>query len=79
MLIFAATETNYARVHSIDGVPIFTAGHAGGRIKTGMHIVGNGDPITRVGLTAMQIMGLPLDTWGTRSLQTSKTISEIVA
>lgn len=79
VLIFAATETNYARVHSIDGVPIFTAGHAGGRIKTGLHIVGNGDPITRVGLTAMQVMGLPLDTWGTRSLQTSKTISEIVA
>lgn len=79
VLIFAATETNYARVHSIDGVPIFTAGHAGGRIKTGLHVVGNGDPITRVGLTAMQIMGLPLDTWGTRSLQTSKTISEIVA
>jgi hypothetical protein len=79
VLIFAATETNYARVHSIDGVPVFTAGHAGGRIKTGLHVVGNGDPITRVGLTAMQVMGLPLDTWGTRSLQTSKTISEIVA
>ncbi len=78
-LIFAATETNYARVHSIDGVPVFTAGRAGGRIKTGMHIVGNGDPITRVGLTAMQIMGLPLDSWGTRSLRTSKSISEVVA
>ena len=78
-LIFAATETNYARVHSIDGVPIFTAGRAGGRIKTGMHVVGNGDPITRVGLTAMQVMGLPLDKWGTKSLQTSKTITEVVA
>jgi hypothetical protein len=78
-LIFAATETNYARVHSIDGVPIFTAGTAGGRIKTGLHVVGNGDPITRVGLTAMQAMGLSLDKWGTKSLQTSKTITEILA
>lgn len=78
-LIFAATETNYARVHSIDGVPIFTAGRAGGRIKTGLHVVGNGDPITRVGLTAMQVMGLPLDKWGTKSLQTSKTITEVLA
>ena len=78
-LIFAATETNYARVHSIDGVPIFTAGRAGGRIKTGMHVVGNGDPITRVGLTAMQIMGLPIDKWGTKSLQTSKTITDVLA
>jgi hypothetical protein len=78
-LIFAATETNYARVHSIDGVPVFMAGRAGGRVKTGMHVVGNGDPITRIGLTAMQIMGLPIDKWGTQSLQTSKTITEIMA
>jgi len=78
-LIFAATETNYARVHSIDGVPVFTAGRAGGRIKTGLHVVGAGDPITRIGLTAMQVMGLPLDKWGTKSLQTSKTITEILA
>ena len=34
--------------------------------------------ITRGGLTAMQIMGLPLDKWGTKSLQTSKIISEIL-
>lgn len=77
-LIFAATETNYARVHSVDGVPVFSAGKAGGRIKTGMHVVGNGDPITRIGLTMMQVMGVPIDNWGTRSLQTSKTISEIL-
>jgi hypothetical protein len=77
-LIFAATETNYARVHSIDGVPIYTIGKAGGRMKTGMHIVGNGDPITRVGLTTLQAMGVSVNTWGTKSLQTSKTISEIL-
>jgi hypothetical protein len=77
-LIFAATETNYARVHSIDGVPVYTIGKAGGRIKTGLNVVGNGDPITRIGLTALQIMGLPLDSWGTKSLQTSKTITEVL-
>ena len=79
VLIFAASETNYARVHSIDGVPAFMIGRAGGRVKTGLHVVGNGDPITRVGLTAMQAMGLPVDKWGTQSLQTSKTIKEILA
>jgi hypothetical protein len=36
-------------------------------------------PTTCIGLTAMQAMGLPLDKWGTRSLQTSKTITEILA
>jgi hypothetical protein len=78
-MIFAATETNYARVHTVDGVPIMTFGKAGGRLKTGLHVVGNGDPITRVGLTAMQVMGLPIEKWGARSLLTSKTITEVVA
>ena len=43
------------------------------------HVVGGGDPITRVGLTTMQVMGLPVEKWGARSLQTSKTITEVVA
>ena len=79
VLIFAATETNYARVHSIDGVPVYTVGRAGGRMKTGMHVVGGGDPITRVGLTVMQAMGLSMEKWGTQSLQTSKPIREVLA
>ena len=77
-LIFASSETNYARLHTIDGVPVYLIGGAGGRMKQGMYLAGGGDPITRVGLTAMQIMGVPVQTWGTKSLQTSKTISEIL-
>ena len=34
---------------------------------------------TAITLTAMQAMGLPLEKWGTRSLQTSKTITDILA
>lgn len=78
-LIFASSETNYARVHTIDGVPVYLAGKAGGRMKTGLHVVGGGDPITRVGLTILKIMGVPVDKWGANSLQTSKPISEIMA
>ena len=44
-----------------------------------MHVAGNGEPVTRVGLTVQQIMGLPVSEWGTRSLQTSRPISAIVA
>ncbi|MBL8628601.1 MAG: DUF1552 domain-containing protein, partial [Rhodospirillaceae bacterium] len=79
MLIFAHAETSYAKIHAVDNIPVLTVGTAGGRIKTGKHIVGNGDPITRVGLTAMQVMGLPIEKWGTGSLATSKTITEILA
>jgi hypothetical protein len=77
-LIFANSDTNFARLHALDGVPIMTIGRAGGRIKSGMHIAGNGDPITRVGLTALRAMNVPLETWGTASLQTSKAINEIL-
>jgi hypothetical protein len=79
VLLLAGSETSYARTHSIDDVPFMTVGRAGGRIKTGLHVIGNGDPATRIGLTAMQVMGLNMDGWGERSLRTSKTITEILA
>jgi hypothetical protein len=78
-LIFAHTDTNYARLHQLDGIPMMTVGKAGGRMKSGLHVGGNADPVTRVGLTLMQIMGLSIDQWGTRSLRTSKAIGEIMA
>lgn len=77
-LIVVGSETSYARVHSVDNIPFMMAGKAGGRIKTGLHIAGNGDPITRIGLTAMKVMGVPIDKWGTKSLQTSKVVSELL-
>ena len=78
-LLFASTDSNYARIHSLEGVPVYLAGKAGGRVKTGLHVVGNGTPITRVGLTAMRVMGVPRETWGANSLQTSKVITDILA
>ena len=78
VLIVAGSETGDARTHSIDEVPFMTIGRAGGRIKTGLYVNGNGSPTTRVGLTAMQIMGVSNDSWGTRSLETSKVISDIL-
>ena len=78
-LIFASSETNYARIHTIDGVPVYLIGSGGGRVKTGMYVAGGGDPISRIGLTVMQAMGVPIAKWGTKSLETSKPISEILA
>jgi hypothetical protein len=77
-LIFAHAETSYAKLHAVDNIPVLMIGRAGGRVKTGRHIVGHGDPISRVGLTAMQVMGLPIEKWGTGSLQTSKTVADIL-
>lgn len=78
-LVFAHSDTQYARVHSIDGIPIMIAGRAGGRIRSGLHINGNGESVSRVGLTLQQAMGLPVDAWGTNSMRTSKPISELFA
>jgi hypothetical protein len=78
-LLLAHSECSYAKIHSLETLPMFIAGKAGGKIKSGLHIAGNGDPCTRVGLTVQQALGLPLNNWGGGSMQTNKTIGEIMA
>ena len=78
VLLMAHTDTNDAKVHAIDRLPVFTFGTAGGRLKNGLYVNGNGDPITRIGLTAMQVMGVPIDSWGAKSNMSSKPIQEIL-
>ena len=78
-LVFAHSETEFAKFHTIDNIPMMTAGSAGGRLKTGIYIDGAGTPVSRVGLTLQQVMGVPVDRWGTKSMETSKAIGEIVA
>jgi hypothetical protein len=48
-------------------------------MKTGIHVAAKGDPVTRVGLTVQQALGVPIASWGTDSNQTSKTITEVMA
>lgn len=79
LLIFYSTDTGYARTHSLDNMPFMTIGGAGGRMKTGVHVSAKGDPVTRVGLTVQQVMGVPIGSWGTRSNATTKTITEVIA
>lgn len=78
-LVFAHSETEFAKFHTIDNIPMMTAGSAGGRIKTGIYVDGMGTPVSRVGLTLQQVMGVAVDKWGTQSMETGKTIGEIVA
>ncbi len=76
-LVFAHSDTSFAKIHSVQGIPMMSAGSAGGRIKTGIHIATNGDPVSRVGLTMQQAMGLSVAEWGTRSMKTSSPLNEI--
>ncbi|MND06300.1 hypothetical protein D3C83_275900 [compost metagenome] len=58
---------------------MFLAGNANGKLKTGMHIAGNSETTSRVGLTVQQAMGMGVDAWGAESNRTDKPISEILA
>lgn len=77
-LVFAHSETEFAKFHTIDNIPMMTAGSAGGKVRTGQYIDGAGTPVTRVGLTLQQLMGVPVDRWGTGSLEVSKPVSELM-
>ena len=57
---------------------MFSAGSAGGRVKTGLHIDGGTSPGCRLGYTAIHLMGLDVPSWGDKSNNTSAEISEIL-
>lgn len=78
-VILYSTDGGNARTHSLENIPMLTIGGGNGAMKTGMHVRTNGDPITRVGLTVMQAMGVSIGQWGTVSNQTSKTVTDVMA
>jgi hypothetical protein len=78
-LIFAHSDCSIAKAHAVEGIPMMVAGRAGGRIRTGFHLAGNADPATRVGLTLQQAMGLQVERWGVQSMETKRTITELMA
>lgn len=77
--VYATTDQSFAKVHAIDGIPMFSAGTAGGRVRTGLHIDGRGTPGCRLGYTAQRLMGLEIASWGDKSNNTSSEIGEILA
>ena len=78
MLVVAHSETEYAKNHTVTNLPIMLAGNAGGRIRTGTHISEKREPVSRIALTAMQAMGVSIESFGTQSMQTKKPIGELL-
>ncbi len=78
-LVMAFTDQAYARIHSVDGLPILVAGGASGRMKTGYHIAGDNSPVSRVGLTLQKALGVSVDSWGKESLQVRTPYTELLA
>ena len=77
-LVFAHSEVSLAKNHDLTGIPVMLAGRAGGKVKPGLHVQGAGEPITRVGLTLQQVMGVKVESWGKDALQTNRPIGDIL-
>jgi len=78
-LIMAFSDTGYAKIHSIENIPMFLAGRAGGRHKAGQHIHTTGESVTRVSLTAMQLVGAPVGEFGSGTMKTARPITDVIA
>ena len=78
MIVMAYTDTSDAKIHGIDGIPVFLAGSGNGRMKTGIHYAAAGTAASRVGLTVQQAFGMPVDHWGAGAMATDKAITEIL-
>jgi hypothetical protein len=78
-MVMAYSDQSYAKIHAVDGIPIMLAGGASGRMKTGYHIAGGGNPVSRVGLTVQKAMGISIDGWGKGSMETKAMYSELLA
>ncbi len=77
-LVLGHSDVSFAKVHGITGVPMMIAGRAGGAIQPGIHVAGATEPTSRVGLTIQQVMGLTVESWGSRSMEATQPISEIL-
>jgi hypothetical protein len=78
LLVVAHSEVSFAKNHDVAGIPVMLAGRAGGRVKPGIHVKGSGEPISRIGLTAQQIMGVPVDSWGGGAMRSNRAVDEIL-
>ena len=77
-LVYAHSEHETAQFHTIDRIPMMTAGRAGGRIRSGIHMDGKDQPVTQVGLTLLRAMGAESREWGDGSMHTGAVIDEIL-
>ncbi len=78
-VVYAFTDHGEARLHSMKSLPVFTAGSAGGRLNTGLHVSAEGDAATRVAFTIQKALGVVSNRWGTESNEVTTPFSEVLA
>jgi hypothetical protein len=78
-LLLAHSDCSIAKSHAVEGIPMMVIGSGGGRVRTGYHTAGRADAASRIGLSVQQAMGVQVEKWGTGSMDTNRTITELVA
>ena len=78
-LVYAHSDCQVAKTHSVDNIPMMTAGRAGGKVKSGLHVDGKGQAATRLGFTLQRLYGVSIGSWGSQSMEASQDIGDIVA
>lgn len=78
-MLMAFSDTGYAKIHSIENIPMLLIGGAGGKHKAGQHVASKGEPVTRVSLTAMQLAGAPVGEFGAGTMKTARPLTEVMA
>jgi hypothetical protein len=76
-VILATSDCNSGYAHSITDYPILVAGKGGGKLRTGLHVRGNGANTSRVLLTCLRAMDCPFDAFGAAGGRTDVGISEL--
>ena len=77
--LFLPSPTRASPRFTVDGLPIFVAGGASGRMKAGHHVAGDSSPVSRVGLTIQKAMGVSLDVWGKGSMEIRQPYTDLLA
>ncbi|MEO6717713.1 MAG: DUF1552 domain-containing protein [Novosphingobium sp.] len=78
-LLVAHSDCSIAKAHAVEGIPMMVIGSGGGRVRTGYHKAGRADAASRIGLSVQQAMGVQVEKWGTGSMDTNRTVTELVA
>ena len=79
-VILATTDVSYGRTHQIDEYPIILAGGGNGAFRTGLHHrYAFGENATRVSLSILRAMGVPMTSFGEGEAFVEQGIPEIEA
>lgn len=78
-LVYGVSEYGEGYQHSVTEMPLVLAGHAGGRLRTGVHVRDVGGNFARGQLTALQALGLDIPEFGFSGAETSSPFTELLA